>query len=106
MRTAGRRELPPIEDVTAMPWDEIRGDWEGLKERLRGTWGRLAEFELDEVDGDRDRLIDKIAEAYGIGREEADEQVREFEAHQRRRRPPRRAGDNPRRREPAGDDKD
>jgi uncharacterized protein YjbJ (UPF0337 family) len=62
-----------------MGWDTIQSDWEGQKRRVRERWSRLAEHELDEMDGQRERLVSKIQDVYGIGRGEAESQVREFE---------------------------
>jgi uncharacterized protein YjbJ (UPF0337 family) len=62
-----------------MGWESIQGDWEGHKRRVRERWSRFAEHELDEMNGQRDRLVSKIQDVYGIGRGEAESQVREFE---------------------------
>ncbi|MEX2219133.1 MAG: hypothetical protein WD749_10285 [Phycisphaerales bacterium] len=62
-----------------MAWDQIQQRWDEYKRRVRERWGRLAEHEVDEFDGERDRLVGKVAEVYGIERSEAEGQVREFE---------------------------
>ena len=86
-----------------MPWDEIRSNWDRFRERLRSRWGQLADFELDTVDGDRERLVDRIAEAYGIDRDRAEREVMEFEGEESVQRAPGRPGDGGRR---AGRDED
>jgi uncharacterized protein YjbJ (UPF0337 family) len=62
-----------------MGWEQIQSDWDGQKRRVRERWSRLAEHELDEMGGQRDRLVSKIQDVYGVDRGEADSQVREFE---------------------------
>ena len=62
-----------------MGWEQIQSDWDGHKRRVRERWSRLAEHELEEMSGQRDRLVSKIQDVYGVDRGEADSQVREFE---------------------------
>jgi uncharacterized protein YjbJ (UPF0337 family) len=76
-----------------MPWDEIRSNWDRYRERLRSRWGRLEDFELDTVDGDRERLIERVSEAYGVDRDRAEREVMEFEGEEREARAPARRGD-------------
>jgi hypothetical protein len=63
-----------------MGWDVIQKDWDGQKRRVRERWSRLAEHELDEMGGRRDRLVRKIEDVYGIDHGEAESQVHEFES--------------------------
>ena len=58
-----------------MNWDEIKGNWNQLKGNVRSKWGELTDDEVAEVKGDRDVLIGKIQERYGITKEEAERQV-------------------------------
>jgi hypothetical protein len=89
-----------------MPWEEIRSNWDRFRERLRSRWDRLGERELDTVDGDRDRLVEKLSEAYGIDPARAEREVLEFEGEERESWAPRRPGDGGRGpgREPACDE--
>lgn len=41
-------------------------------------WGRLTDDDVDTIDGQQDKLVGKIQEAYGIEREEADRQIRDW----------------------------
>ena len=43
-------------------------------------WGELTDDELDQIDGKRDELVGKIQEHYGIAKDEAEEQVNQFES--------------------------
>jgi len=61
-----------------MNWESIEGNWRQLKGRVREQWGRLSNDEVDVIAGRRDKLVGKLQEHYGIAREEAERQVREW----------------------------
>jgi len=58
-----------------MNWDQVKGNWKQVKGTIKAQWGRLTDDELDEINGEREKLIGKIQERYGIAREEAERQV-------------------------------
>jgi uncharacterized protein YjbJ (UPF0337 family) len=59
-------------------WNQIEGDWKQFKGKVKQKWGQLTDNELDEIAGNRDILVGKIQERYGIGKEEAERRVKEF----------------------------
>jgi uncharacterized protein YjbJ (UPF0337 family) len=59
--------------------DQIIGNWEQAKGNVRKQWGKLTDDVVAEVKGDRQILSGKIQEAYGIAKEEAEEQVKNWE---------------------------
>jgi uncharacterized protein YjbJ (UPF0337 family) len=61
-----------------MKWDTVEGSWKEFKGRVREQWGRLTNDEVDVIAGRRDKLVGKLQEHYGISREEAERQVREW----------------------------
>jgi uncharacterized protein YjbJ (UPF0337 family) len=63
-----------------MNWDQIKGNWRQLTGRAREKWGDLTDDDLERIAGNRDMLIGKIQEQYGIGKEEAERQVKDFES--------------------------
>ena len=63
-----------------MNWDRIEGNWKQLKGRLREQWSRITDDELDRIGGKRDRLAGRLQESYGIADDEAEKQIRDFEA--------------------------
>lgn len=63
-----------------MNWDQIKGNWKQFKGKAQIQWGKLTADELDQVDGHREVLIGKIQEKYGLNKEEAERQVKEFES--------------------------
>ena len=62
-----------------MNWDRIEGNWKQFKGRAKEQWGGSTDDQLDVIAGKRDQLLGRIQEAYGIGRDEAERQVRAFE---------------------------
>jgi uncharacterized protein YjbJ (UPF0337 family) len=61
-----------------MNWDQIEGNWKEFKGKVREQWGRLTNDEVDVIAGRRDQLVGKLQEHYGIAREDAERQVREW----------------------------
>jgi uncharacterized protein YjbJ (UPF0337 family) len=59
--------------------ERIEGDWNGLRARARHEWARLTDEHLDEIDGRRDRLKQRVRDAYGVTDDEADKQVATWE---------------------------
>ncbi len=63
-----------------MNWDRIEGNWKQVKGRARQQWGKLTEDHLDVINGKREALAGKIQETYGIGKDEAEKQVKDWES--------------------------
>lgn len=59
--------------------DIIKGQWQQLKGEIQSQWGRLTDDNLDEIDGDRTKLLGKIQETYGLAKNEAEKQLKEWE---------------------------
>jgi len=62
-----------------MTWEEIQGDWKMMKGKVKERWGKLTDDEIDIVAGKRDQLVGRIQKSYGIAKEEAEKQVKDFE---------------------------
>ncbi|MGH1457734.1 MAG: CsbD family protein [Paracoccaceae bacterium] len=63
-----------------MDWNIIEGNWKQIKGKALENWGKLTDDELDEAAGNREQLIGKIQEKYGIAKDEAEKQVDAFAA--------------------------
>ena len=63
-----------------MNWDQIEGKWKQMKGSVKQKWGKLTDDDLDVIAGKQDQLAGKIQERYGITKEEAAKQVREWGA--------------------------
>lgn len=62
-----------------MNWDKIEGNWKQMKGDIKTRWGKLTDDQLDVIGGKREKLAGQLQESYGIGREEAEQQIKEFE---------------------------
>jgi uncharacterized protein YjbJ (UPF0337 family) len=58
--------------------DKVKGQWKQLAGKLKAKWGKLTDDDLTIADGTSEYLEGKIQERYGIARDEAKRQVREF----------------------------
>jgi uncharacterized protein YjbJ (UPF0337 family) len=61
-----------------MNWDIIQGKWKQLKGSAKEKWGELTNDELDQIDGNKDKLAGKLQEKYGWTKDEADKQIDEY----------------------------
>jgi uncharacterized protein YjbJ (UPF0337 family) len=61
-----------------MNWDQVEGKWKQYSGKAKEKWGKLTDDDLTVIHGQRDQLIGKIQERYGIVKEEAEKQVDEF----------------------------
>ena len=60
--------------------DRIKGQWKQLTGKIQAKWGDLTNDDLDVAEGNADYLAGKIQERYGISKDEAEKQVREFDS--------------------------
>lgn len=58
-----------------MNWQQIQGNWEQIKGRAKTEWGKLTDDDMQSIRGDRDKLVGKIRERYGVAKEEAEKRV-------------------------------
>jgi len=61
-----------------MNWDEVKGKWTQMQGNAKVRWGKLTDDDLTAVEGERDKLVGKIQERYGVAKEEAERQVDEY----------------------------
>lgn len=61
-----------------MNWDQVQGQWTQLKGKVKETWGKLTDDDLDVIAGRRDQLVGKLQERYGYAKEQAERFVEEF----------------------------
>lgn len=61
-----------------MNWDVVKGKWKQAMGSAKSKWGDLTDDELQQIDGDRQRLVGKVQEKYGLAKDEAEKQVDEW----------------------------
>lgn len=59
--------------------DRIKGKWKQLTGTMKEKWGKLTDDDLQVAEGNVEYLAGRVQERYGLARDEAERQVREFE---------------------------
>ena len=63
-----------------MNWDQVAGKWKQMKGDIRGKWAKLTDDDLELIGGEKDKLVGRIQERYGIQKDEAQRQVDDWHA--------------------------
>jgi uncharacterized protein YjbJ (UPF0337 family) len=61
-----------------MNQDILKGKWKELKGETKAKWGKLTDDDLQEIDGNFEKLVGFIQREYGKGRDEAKKDVDEW----------------------------
>ena len=67
--------------------DVFKGKWMQFKGQIKEKWGQITDDELDQINGQRDQLVGKIQERYGLAKDAANRELDALIASE-----PRRAG--------------
>ncbi len=73
-------ETTDINTQSGSAWDQIEGNWVEFKGLVKERWGELTDDDLLQIQGERQQLVGRIQQTYGISLDEADAQVREWES--------------------------
>jgi uncharacterized protein YjbJ (UPF0337 family) len=66
-----------------MNWDVIKGNWKQMTGAIKSQWGELTDDEIDQLDGERERLAGLIQERYGMAKDEAEKEIDSFISKQK-----------------------
>jgi uncharacterized protein YjbJ (UPF0337 family) len=66
-----------------MNWDRIEGNWKQFKGNIKQQWGKLTDDQLNVIAGNRDQLVGKVQETYGITKEETEKQISAWQSRQK-----------------------
>ena len=61
-----------------MNWDRIEGNWKQFKGDVLKQWGELTDDDLDVVAGEREKLVGRLQDRYGIAKDKAERQIDEW----------------------------
>lgn len=70
-----------------MNWDVIEASWIQYKRQVKAQWSKLSHDQIEVIAGNREQLADKIQEAYGISRDETEQQIMAFQKYLKESRP-------------------
>jgi uncharacterized protein YjbJ (UPF0337 family) len=62
----------------SMNWDRIEGQWKQRRGKAMHHWGKVMNDELAAIAGRYEDLVGRLQERYGIAKEEANQQVKDF----------------------------
>lgn len=58
-----------------MNLDQMQGKWKQMKGEVKTRWGKLTDDDLTSIEGNKDQLVGRVQERYGIKKEQAQQQV-------------------------------
>jgi uncharacterized protein YjbJ (UPF0337 family) len=56
-------------------WDIVAGKWKQAKGEVQKQWGKLTDDDLDQIRGEREKLMGRLQERYGMTKEEANREI-------------------------------
>jgi uncharacterized protein YjbJ (UPF0337 family) len=56
----------------------LKGKWLQLKGEARRQWAKLTDDDLDQIEGNSEKMVGKLQERYGYARDEAQREVDAF----------------------------
>jgi uncharacterized protein YjbJ (UPF0337 family) len=58
--------------------DTMQGQWHQVKGEAKVQWGKLTDDDIDQINGNAEKLIGKVQERYGYARDRAEQEVNRF----------------------------
>lgn len=58
--------------------DITAGTFKQLKGKIKQQWGKLTDDEIDQMEGNAEIMAGKLQERYGMGKEDAEREARDF----------------------------
>ena len=61
-----------------MNQDQLKGMWHQIKGEAKAQWGKLTDDDLDQIEGNSEKLVGKVQERYGYAKDQAMAEVDRF----------------------------
>jgi uncharacterized protein YjbJ (UPF0337 family) len=61
-----------------MNWDRMEGEWKQRRGKAVHHWGKVMNDDLAAIAGKYEELVGRLQERYGIAKEKANQQVKDF----------------------------
>mgnify|MGYP006362705355 CR=1 FL=1 len=58
--------------------DELKEKWNQIKSKLREKWAKLTDDDWTQLQNEKEKLVGKIQERYGVAKEQAEKELRDF----------------------------
>jgi uncharacterized protein YjbJ (UPF0337 family) len=60
--------------------DTLKGQWHQVKGSLKTQWGKLTDDDINQIEGQSEKLIGKLQERYGYARDRAQQEFDNFKS--------------------------
>ena len=60
--------------------DTMKGNWKQFTGKVQEQWGKLTNDDMDVIAGKREQFVGKIQERHGIAKDEAETQLKDWQA--------------------------
>ena len=61
--------------------DIVKGNWKQVAGKIKAKWGKLTDDEIQQAEGNREVLVGKLQEKYGLKKEEAHKNLKDMGCH-------------------------
>jgi len=61
--------------------DILQGKWHEIKGAVRAKWGKLTDDDCAIIQGNNEELFGLLQKRYGMGREEAEKEIKQMITH-------------------------
>jgi len=61
-----------------MKWEFVEENWPYFDRKVKRNWDKLSDSDIQQIAGNRERLVEKIKERYGCSREKAESEIEDF----------------------------
>lgn len=58
----------------------LKGQWTQVKGKVKETWGKLTDDDLQAIDGKFEQLVGRLQSRYGYSKEQAEKEAQTFES--------------------------
>jgi len=59
----------------------VKGNWKQLAGKIKQKWGKLTDDDLQKAEGNKEYLIGKLEEHYGLAKDKAKKNLKEIGCH-------------------------
>lgn len=59
----------------------FKGAWNEIKGKIKKTWGKLTDDDIQEIQGNHQEIYGKLQKHYGYTKDAAEKAVRDFQNH-------------------------
>ena len=58
--------------------DTLKGQWHQVKGEIKNQWGKLTDDDVNQIEGNGEKLIGKLQERYGYAKDRAQQEFDNF----------------------------